>query len=270
MLAAAGYAQVAPEPRNPFRSDVGAIEAGRGIYNKTCTACHGANGAGGEFAPGLAVSGRIYANRTDAAVFSVIRNGIPGTAMPPHGDRLTVEQIWKVTAYIIGLRGTAIDAPAAGDVAHGRQVFEGKGQCSECHMIAGRGGIIGPDLSNIASVRKSSSLLDALTKANNRIYPPGGAQPHELTPLEAYPVVTITNGDGTVIRGVLRNEDSYSLQVLGLDEKLYLFDRSKLRSVVYETSRLMPSDYDKRLTPTEFADLMAFLTRQSTSRGLAR
>jgi hypothetical protein len=31
--------------------------------------------------------------------------------------------------------------------------------------------------------------------------------------------------------------------------------------VYYEPKSLMPTDYDKRLTPTEFQDLMAFLTR---------
>ena len=35
---------------------------------------------------------------------------------------------------------------------------------------------------------------------------------------------------------------------MGLDEKLYLLDRSKLKSVVREPKSLMPTDYDKRLS----------------------
>ena len=40
-----------------------------------------------------------------------------------------------------------------------------------------------------------------------------------------------------------------------------LLDRAKLKDVYYEPKSLMPTDYDKRLTPAEFQDLMAFLTR---------
>jgi hypothetical protein len=73
-----------------------------------------------------------------------------------------------------------------------------------------------------------------------------------------------TTADGKVIRGLLRNEDSFSLQVMGLDQQLYLLDRSKLKSVVYEPKGLMPTDYDKRLSKTEFDDLIAYLTRLGT------
>jgi hypothetical protein len=49
--------------------------------------------------------------------------------------------------------------------------------------------------------------------------------------------------------------------VFGSDNQLHLFDRDKLKEVYYVPKSLMPTDFDKRLTPTEFQDLMAFLTR---------
>jgi hypothetical protein len=61
---------------------------------------------------------------------------------------------------------------------------------------------------------------------------------------------------------VLLNEDSYSVQMIGTDNQLHLFDRARLRRVVVEPRSLMPTDYDKRLTGDEFKDLLAFLTRQ--------
>jgi len=64
---------------------------------------------------------------------------------------------------------------------------------------------------------------------------------------------------------VLLNEDGYSLQMIGNDQQLHLFDKAKLRRVAVESRSLMPTDYDKRLTPAEFKDLMAFLTRQGTA-----
>ena len=252
------------QPANPYANNAAAIEEGRGLYNATCTGCHGANGAAGEIGPGLAIPGRSYARNSDAQIFDAIQHGIPATVMPAHQSKLSDDQIWKITAYVKGLRGTAIDAPSPGDVAHGETVFWGKGDCGSCHMVKGRGGILGPDLSNLAGLRKTNSIIAALTKAQHRVYGPGGAQPHKLAPLQTYPVVRITTAAGKTVRGVLRNEDSFSMQIMGTDQQLYLLDRARLKTIVYEPQSLMPSDYDKRLTKAEFDDLLAFLTRLGT------
>jgi putative heme-binding domain-containing protein len=250
-------------PSNPFAGNQAAIDEGRGLFNDTCTRCHGPNGAAGEFGPGLAIPGRSYARTTDAQIFDAIQHGIPGTPMPAHQGKLSDDQIWKIAAYVKGLRGTAIDAPSPGDVASGEAVFWGKGSCGSCHMVSGRGSIVGPDLSQLASLRKTNSIIDALTKAQHRVYGPGGAQPHQLTPLPVWRAVTVTTKDGKTIRGVLRNEDSFSLAVMGLDQQLHLYDRSKV-NIVYEPESLMPSDYDKRLSADEFNNLLAYLTRLGT------
>ena len=257
-------ASAAQGQTNPYANNATAIEEGRGLYNSTCTGCHGANGAAGEIGPGLAIPGRSYARNSDAQIFDAIKNGIPSTVMPAHSAKLSDDQVWKITGYVKGLRGTAIDAPSPGDVAAGEAVFWGKGNCGSCHMVNGRGGIIGPDLSRLASMRKTNSIIDALTKAQHRVYGPGGAQPHVLMPLQMYPVVHVTTRDGKTVRGVLRNEDSFSLEIMGLDQQLHLFDRGKLKSVVYEQASLMPSDYDKRLGKEEFDNLLAYLTRLGT------
>lgn len=52
--------------------------------------------------------------------------------------------------------------------------------------------------------------------------------------------------------------------------KLYLFDRTKLRNVTIRPGRIMPSDYDRRLSPEEFRGLLAFLTRQGQVSSPAR
>ena len=248
---------------NPFASNAAATDEGRGLFNSNCTGCHGPNGAAGEFGPGLAIPGRSYARNSDAQIFDAIQHGIPGTPMPAQQGKLTDDQIWKITAYVKGLRGTAIDAPAPGDVAAGEAIFWGKGNCGSCHMVNGRGSIVGPDLSQLARLRKTNSIIDALTKEQHRVYGPGGAQPHLLTPLPVWRVVDVTAADGKTVRGVLRNEDSFSLQVMGLDQQLHLYDRSKVK-IVYEPKGLMPSDYDKRLTKDEFNNLLAYLTRLGT------
>ena len=74
----------------------------------------------------------------------------------------------------------------------------------------------------------------------------------------------MTLPDGKVVRGVPKNENSTSLQILGVDDsRLHLLNRATVKDVVYEKTRLMPSDYETSLTKQEFQDLVAFLTRQS-------
>ena len=153
-----------PGPPNPLEGQPAAIEEGRQIYNKACTVCHGLDGGAGEMGPALGLEGRRSALRGPSEIFDAIKNGIPATGMPPAPD-LPDQDIWKVTAYIQALRGTAIDAPTPGNAAAGDAIFWGKAECGKCHMVRGKGGIIGPELSAIADLRKTASIADALTKS---------------------------------------------------------------------------------------------------------
>ena len=250
----------APGPPNPLVGNPQAVADGEVLYNQHCTTCHGSGGGGGEIGPAIVSGVRADLGVSDGQTFNIIKNGVPGT--PMSAQRLPETDIWKIVTYIHALRGRAIDNPLPGDVAHGEQVFWGKGRCGSCHMLAGKGGLTAPDLSNIAGVRKSSSIVDALTKAQHRVYGSGGAHLRTLPTMDSYLPVYVTTADGKIIDGVLLNEDSYSLQMIGNDQQLHLFDKAKLRKVAVEPRSLMPTDYDKRLTPDEFKDLMAFLTRQ--------
>jgi cytochrome c oxidase cbb3-type subunit III len=252
-------------PVNPFQGNAQAVDDGRNTYNQTCTACHGPDGSAGEMGPALGEPARRYAQATDAQIFDAIKNGIPATQMPPFGSQLPDNDIWKVATYIRGLRGTAVDAPLPGDVAAGEQIFWGKGECGNCHVVKAKGGLIGPDLTNIAGTRKTASIVSALTKDQHRVFGDGGAIPRVLIPNTTYQPVKVTTADGKVISGVLKNEDSYSLQVMGTDNQLHMFERAKVK-VLYEKKGLMPTDYDKRLAPDELKNLLAFLTRQAVAQ----
>ncbi len=56
------------------------IEGGKQLFNGMCVECHGAGGAGGD-APSLNRARLMHAP-TDAALISILTNGIPNTAMP--------------------------------------------------------------------------------------------------------------------------------------------------------------------------------------------
>jgi len=244
------------------------VVQGKALYDQHCTACHGANAGAGDRAPAIVLSGAtsMRGARSDAQIVAIIRNGIPGTAMPAWGNRLSDSDIANIGVYIHALRGTALDNPLPGDVAHGEAVFWGKGQCGTCHAISGRGSVIGPDLGSIAGMRKSTAISDALTKAEHRVFGDGGVHLPSPPPMEYEPVRVVTKG-GQAIDGVMRNQDAWSVQFMDMSGKLHSVARSELRSVTIKPGGIMPTDYDKRLSADEFADLLAFLTRQGSVPG---
>lgn len=250
-------------PPNPYAGDSQAIAQGEQVYDQHCTACHGVNGGAGEIGPEIIhnLSVPLRGELDDNQILEVIRNGVPGTVMSAWKGKLTEDDILKIGAFLHSLRGTAIDNPLPGDVARGEEIFWGKGQCGSCHMLGGRGALKGPDLTNIAAERKSNLIIDALTKTNHRIYADGGVHLQSLPPMDTYDAVHVTLADGNAIDGVLLNQDSYSMQLLGDDNQLHLLDRARIKKVKIKPP-LMPTDYDKRLSHEEFSDLLAFLTRQ--------
>jgi len=258
-------------PANPFAGNAQAIAQGEQVYNQNCTSCHGPNGGAGEIGPEIVhnLSVPLRGELDDNQILDVIRNGEPGTVMPAWKGKLADDDILKIGAFLHSLRGTAIDNPLAGNVAHGGEVFWGKGQCGSCHTLGGKGVFKGPDLSNLAAERKSNLIVDALTKPNHRVYGDGGVHLRALPAMDTYDAVHVTLANGRTIDGMLLNQDSYSLQLMGDDNQLHLLDRSQVKAVASKPP-LMPTDYDKRLTKDEFADLMAFLTRQGRKAPPAR
>jgi putative heme-binding domain-containing protein len=264
ILPASAQRRAAPAgPPNPFAGNAQAIAQGELSYNQHCTSCHGPNGGAGEIGPEIVhnLSVPLRGELDDSQILDVIRDGAPGTVMPAWKGKLADDDILKIGAFLHSLRGTAIDNPLAGNVAHGEEVFWGKGQCGSCHMLGGKGALKGPDLSNIAAERKSNLITDALTKPNHRVYGDGGVHLRALPAMDTYDAVHVTLGNGKTMDGVLLNQDSYSLQLMGDDNQLHLLDRAQVKAVATKPA-LMPTDYDKRLSKDEFADLMAFLTRQ--------
>jgi putative heme-binding domain-containing protein len=256
-------AQPAADQNNPFQGNAAAAAAGQKLYEANCQGCHSLSGGAAGNGPPIVNTTRNDTPRTPGQLFSIIKRGVPGTAMPAWGDRLGDEDIWRTVSYIQRLRAPAMEAPSAGDPAAGQRIFTGKGECAGCHMVDARGGVTAPDLSNIARIRKTQQIVEALTKPLHRIYPPGGNQLRELPPAGAWRSVKLVTADGRQVSGVLLNQDTYGLQIMGDDQQLHLFVRQGLRSVVVADRSPMPTDYDKRLTSDEFRDLMAYLTRRT-------
>ena len=222
--------------------------AGRDIYNKSCTQCHGLNGEAGDRAPALGAT-RRYLRTTNEELFDAIKNGIKGTLMPP--TALSDGDVNRIIAFVRTLRATASQVEVPGDPARGERIFSTKGKCADCHMIKGRGGLVGPDLSNVGGERSLQAIRSSLTEPKS--VPPRGFLP-----------VRIVTTKGERIEGVVKNHNNFSAQVLGTDNKLHLLTREMIKEIEYQEQSLMPSTYDKTLSAPEFQDLLAFLARQSS------
>ena len=249
LCATAAPAQTASKPVNPFGTKPDAIAAGRQLYNRSCTGCHGPDGAEGDRGPALAANGR-YFRLSDAATFDAIKHGIANSPMP--AIALPDNDIWRIVAFIRSLRATASESTVPGDFARGRAVFEGKGKCAECHLLQGRGGLLGPDLSNVGGERSLRFIRDALTRP--------------APPQKGYRPVKVALIAGGSLEGVARNEDSFSLQLLSRDGRLHLLTADEIQNVERGDASLMPKNYGRVLTAAEFQDLLAFLSRQVVHR----
>jgi cytochrome c oxidase cbb3-type subunit 3 len=231
------------EINNPFGNDKAAIAAGRERYESACGGCHGATGKGGR-GPRLVGVARLK-DVTDKKMFDTIKQGVQGTPMPPFS--LPDTQIWQLVSFVRNLNATAIDQDASGDSATGETLFFGTASCSMCHMIRGRGGLLGPDLSDIASTRSLDAIQESI-KAPSALIEPG------------YAGVSVVTLNDQRVSGILKNESNYSIQIQDAEGNLHLFLKGDLKELVRRRKSLMPTP---SLSERELEDLLAFLSRQS-------
>ena len=119
-----------------------------------------------------------------------------------------------------------------------------------------RGGRRGPDLSSAGRLT-AAALRQKIAAPNDPLpAPPGGrGGPVPVT-------IVVRTLDGGEIRGVRRNEDTYSLQIVDATGSLHLLDKLRLESVTVDNRSLMPGDYATRLSAAEMTDLVAYLRAQ--------
>ena len=108
---------------NAMRATRAQVLEGEGLYFQSCASCHGARGGSdGELARALSTlppdvgSFAWQAERSDAQIAAVVRNGVTGSAMPA-SRQLADAEIVKVVAYLRTLATTTPpgDRIAAGD-----------------------------------------------------------------------------------------------------------------------------------------------------------
>jgi len=252
------------QAKNPYAGDGKMAKLGEFGFRANCAFCHGLGARGGGRGPDLTRTPKKHGDG-DAELFTTINNGVPGTAMPPNGATqqgvgMTEEEIWQVVTYIRSLEKKS-DAKSLGNAEHGKQLFYGSAACGTCHMVNGKGGRLGPDLSGAASGRSAEYLAESLRVPNKRLAQGISEAMKEFS--QEYETANVTAADGTKYVGVVLNEDAFTLQILDTRENLHSFEKSSLKSYEKTRQSLMPAYDEKALPEKDLQDLLAFLAAAS-------
>jgi putative heme-binding domain-containing protein len=231
-----------PAANNPHLGNAPSIRSGMALFRIRCADCHGLDARGYR---GPDLTALLAGDMTDERLFQTIRKGVPGTDMPAANESSTPDDdLLMMIAYLRKL-GTAPAERPVGNVENGARLFTS--QCTSCHRVAGRGGRIGPDLTRIGVARSHEALVREIRTPSEWVAP-------------AYETVTLVTKDGQRIRGVKKNEDVFSIQIMDVRERIQGFVKASLQEVIYEKDSLMPAFGPGRLNDSDLNDLVGYLS----------
>jgi putative heme-binding domain-containing protein len=217
------------------------IAHGASLYAARCVTCHGAQG---DAIGGVNLgSGKFRNAITDTDLARFIRAGSQAAGMPPFA--LDNADMAGVVAYLRNMNRFDAATVKGGDVARGRAIYEGKGQCATCHRVGRTGSRVAPDLSDIGSLRSPGSIQRSLLDPSSQMMPINRP-------------VRVVKKDGAVVNGRRLNEDTYSVQLIDDRERLHSILKADVREYTISKSSPMPS-YKGTLTSDELADLLGYL-----------
>ena len=228
------------------------IDGGRRLFQGMCVECHGAGGAGGD-APSLNRPKLGHAP-DDKALASVIANGIPNTAMP-RIRRFTESELQQLVAYVRSVGKLSQDR-VLGDPQKGAALYKSLA-CSSCHIVAGQGGTLGPDLSDIGFMRGAAYLRDAVVAPDSSL-PKGTLSVLSRGYTEYLPVRMVTR-QGREIRGIRVNEDAFTIQVRDAAGMFYSLRKSDLELLDKQAGKSLMPSFASQLTAPQLTDLVAYL-----------
>ncbi|MEE3372505.1 MAG: PVC-type heme-binding CxxCH protein [Planctomycetota bacterium] len=135
-----------------------------------------------------------------------------------------------------------------GDVQRGRNIFSKN--CSECHRIGELGVAVGPyigDFTQKPNVRNNpSAILESILNPNRAID-------------ANYVSYTIVTTSGKVLTGIVAQETGASVTLEQSKGKRVTVLRREIEVIRSNQTSLMPEGFEKNISLTQMADLVAFL-----------
>jgi cytochrome c oxidase cbb3-type subunit III len=219
-----------------------AQQPGATTFAANCAGCHGADGRGGEHAPNIAGAPAVQ-QLTDGELGGIVHNGIAGAGMPAFPS-FTSQQIADVVSYLRILQGRGDIVKLPGDPAQGKTLFFGKAQCSDCHMVDGKGGFLGSELSYFGAGVQPDAIRAVILNPEKSL----GADKK---------AVTVATRKGETFTGQLKIQDNFSLSLQMPDGSYRFFPKTDLVKTDIGSRSLMPAATG--LTTKEVDDLVSYL-----------
>lgn len=217
---------------------------GAPIFASSCAGCHGADGRGGEHAPNIATAPAVQ-QLADSDLAGIIRNGISGAGMPAFAS-FKPQQIEDVVAYLRILQGRGKTIKLPGNPDLGQTLYFGKAGCAACHMVNGKGGFLGSNLSFYGADTPEEQMRAVIL------------DPEKNLPAEKKGTTVVTSS-GQTFTGMLKVNSNFAVTLQTPDGKFHFLPKSELTKVEIGTRSLMPPT--SSLTPKEMDDLVSYLLR---------
>lgn len=260
-LVALGHS-VAARPKHGGQQSQFAAQAppespGKELFISNCSRCHGLDGSGGE---GPDIQQSLEKLGADGMA-SIVKGGVAGTGMPAFST-LSDLQIREVVSYVRGLtRLPASDSIVHGDASRGKSLYEANG-CSECHMIGGEGGTLGPELSQIGAIRTVQELRDALADPGANL--PKTQANRDRGKWTEYLVYRAVLSNGKTVEGMRLNSDSFVILLEDVQGNFHSLSRVDLKSLEQEPGKSFMPSYGGKLSASQLDDLIAYLASLKT------
>jgi putative heme-binding domain-containing protein len=168
-------------------------------------------------------------------------------AARPLRERLTARQK-EQASYLGELTSQLVQVP--GDAERGKEVFfSRKAACYGCHRAAGKGGSVGPDLSQVGRFRTTRDLLESIVFPSSSIVPE----------FRAY---TVHTKDGRATVGMIVRETSDAIYLRTAQLAEVRVGRGDVEEMSPSATSIMPEGLEKTMSRQELSDLLEFLYKQ--------
>ena len=221
-------------------------QASSALFASTCAVCHGSDGRGGERGPNIATD-REMVRLSDSQLHDILNKGVLASGMPAFGF-LGEDKIKSLVVYLRALQGIAGSGQTQlpGDPHAGEQLFFEAASCSSCHMINGRGGILGEDLTGYARGRSAEVVRAAI-----------------VHPSDAGHLVEIATSRSATYQGLIRAADNFNIVMQSEDGAFHSIVRDDITQMTTSSQPLMPIDYGNKLQSKQLDDLISYLIKSA-------
>lgn len=163
----------------------------------------------------------------------------------------------KLPAALLARAAQAAPAEAwapyvAGDAKAGAELFfaaDSNAACGKCHVVNGKGGTVGPELTGVAGTREPRFIIESILEPSKVI-----ASGYE-------PILLITK-DSQYLSGIIKKEDADMIELVDSQAKAQRVPKAQIQQRSPQKASLMPGNFGEILTVQEFHDLLAFLLAQ--------